>query len=226
MAPHASLLVSIAADKVGHQIAVELAGLAVSVVALAVSLVTAWLTLFKMGTVKMTQPTVVYFGPDGSARRGERHEKIFLRTLLYCTSKRGRIIESMLLCVFRDHKEPTYFNVWVYGDDALRRGSGLFIPEEGVTTNLHFLLPFDGSAKFAFEAGEYRLRVMASLVGDVGATILQDLTLNVTDEHAEALRQPGKGLYFDWGLDADRYRAHIRAETESARFGSIESLFR
>jgi hypothetical protein len=36
----------------------------VSVLALAVSSVTAWLTLFRRGTVKMTQPTSIFFGPD------------------------------------------------------------------------------------------------------------------------------------------------------------------
>lgn len=202
----------------------EVAGLIVSIVALGVSIATAWLTLFKKGSVKMTQPTVVYFGPDGSSRRGERHEKVYLRTLLYCTSKRGRIIETMLLCVFREFTEPKYFNVWVYGDETLCRGSGLFIPEEGVTTNLHFLPPFDGKT-YTFEAGEYKLRVMASLVGDVAPTTLQDPTLNVTKELAEALNQPGKGLYFDWGLDDDRYHAHVRDAAESTRFDSIRSLF-
>ena len=36
--------------------------LAISVLSLFVSLTTAWLTLFRRGTVKMTQPTVIFLG--------------------------------------------------------------------------------------------------------------------------------------------------------------------
>jgi hypothetical protein len=42
----------------------------VSVLALAVSSVTAWLTLFRRGTVKMTQPTSIFFGPDSPRAAG------------------------------------------------------------------------------------------------------------------------------------------------------------
>ncbi|HEV3510866.1 MAG TPA: hypothetical protein VGS05_04120 [Candidatus Sulfotelmatobacter sp.] len=36
----------------------------ISILALSVSAITAWLTLFRRGTIKITQPTVIYFGPD------------------------------------------------------------------------------------------------------------------------------------------------------------------
>ena len=36
----------------------------IAVGSLPVSLTTAWLTLFRRGTVKMTQPTVIFFEPD------------------------------------------------------------------------------------------------------------------------------------------------------------------
>ena len=42
----------------------------ISSLALAVSAVTAWLTLFRRGALKMTQPTVIFFGPDGGPREG------------------------------------------------------------------------------------------------------------------------------------------------------------
>jgi hypothetical protein len=44
----------------------------ISCLALFISGLTAWLTLLRKGTVRMTQPTVVYFGPDGG------HEKMML----------------------------------------------------------------------------------------------------------------------------------------------------
>jgi hypothetical protein len=43
---------------------VDPVSLAISTLSLAVSAVTAWLTLFRRGTVKMTQPTVIFFGPE------------------------------------------------------------------------------------------------------------------------------------------------------------------
>ncbi len=37
----------------------------ISCLTLVISAITAWLTLLQKGTVRMTQPTVIYFGPDG-----------------------------------------------------------------------------------------------------------------------------------------------------------------
>jgi hypothetical protein len=51
----------------------------------------------------------------------------------------------------------------VYGEDSLARGSGLYVGENGVVCDHHFLLPDDGT-KFDFLRGEYKLEVYASLV--------------------------------------------------------------
>lgn len=68
----------------------------VSILALAVSSATAWLTLFRRGTVKMTQPTVIFLGPEIPRSPNEPPSpKIYLRTLLFSTSKRWRVIQSM-----------------------------------------------------------------------------------------------------------------------------------
>ena len=124
----------------------------ISLLALAVSSVTAWLTLFRRGTVKMTQPTVIFFGPDTPRSRCETPlPKIFLRTLLFSTSKRGRVIESMHVALSRNETHQN-FNIWVYGDEKLVRGSGLFVGETGVAANHHFLAPRDGSC-FHFTEG-------------------------------------------------------------------------
>src|SRR5215210_1514775 len=117
----------------------ETISIVISCLALTVSGITAWLTLFRKGAVKMTQPTVIFFGPDMD---GE--PKVFLRTLLYCTAKRGQILESMFVRVRRFESSQT-FNIWVYGDGPLARGSGLYVGQEGVTCNHHFLLPKDGT---------------------------------------------------------------------------------
>jgi len=112
------------------------ASLTISAFALCVSSVTAWLTLFRRGTVKMTQPTVIYFGPDvlGMAKGGM--PKVYLRSLLFSTSKRGRVIESMHISLSRNETRQT-FNIWIYGEERLMRGSGLFVGETGVSCIQH-----------------------------------------------------------------------------------------
>ena len=180
----------------------------ISVLALTVSAMTAWLTLFRRGTVKMTQPTVIYFGPDAPRARDDGPpSKVYLRALLFSTSRRGRIIESMHVSLARNETHQT-FNIWVHGDEKLVRGSGLFVGESGVAANHHFLTPKDGST-FQFSAGRYRLDVYARLLGDGNSTLLFSQELEVAPDVAAALKEPGTGLYFDWGADSSRYLAHV-----------------
>lgn len=100
----------------------------ISLFALVVSVATAWVTWFRKGELRMTQPTVIFFGPDGSSRPGQRrHLKVFLRTLLYSTSRRGQTVESLHVNLQRGESRQN-FSIWVYGDERLARGSGLFVP--------------------------------------------------------------------------------------------------
>jgi hypothetical protein len=100
------------------------------------------------------------------------------------------------------------FNIWVYGEERLVRGSGLFVGETGVEANHHFLTPKDANA-FRFIEGNYRLDVFAQLLGDDRQTKLFSQALEITREHAAALTDPNAGLYFDWGPDSSRYLPHI-----------------
>src|ERR1700738_3748386 len=131
----------------------------ISATALLLSTTTAWLTLFRRGQVRMTQPTVIFFGPDGGTPVRDARPKVFLRTLLFSTSKRGRVVESLHVRLSRGESRQN-FTIWVYGDDKLVRGSGLFIGETGVATNHHSLLPED-APPFRFTAGIYLLEVFA-----------------------------------------------------------------
>lgn len=196
------------------------ASIVISVLALVISALTAWLTLFRRGTVKMTQPTVIYFGPD-RGRHGEISPppKVFLRTLLFSTSKRGRVIESMHASLARNETIQN-FNIWVYGDDKLVRGSGLFVGETGVSANHHFLTPKDGN-HFRFLAGRYRLEVFAKILGDKQQTLLFNQEIEVTQDIATQLQEPLAGLYFDWGPDALRYIPHIQKHSEVANFADF-----
>jgi hypothetical protein len=188
---------------------VDPVSIAISVLSLAVSSLTAWLTLFRRGVVKMTQPTIIFFGPDRPRSRDERPPpKIYLRTLLFSTAKRGRIVESMHVSLSRNETHQN-FNIWVYGErEKLVRGSGLFVGETGVAANHHFLTPKDGNS-FQFTEGRYKLDVVAHLLGDRTPTPLFSQTLDITRKQAAALECRTAGLYFDWGPDSSRYLPHI-----------------
>ena len=181
---------------------------AISCLALGVSGATAWLTFFRKGQLVMTQPTTVFFGPDGPMfDRGKN--KVYLRTLLYSTAKRGHVIESLYLSLHRGETKQN-FNVWVYGEKGdLKRGSGLYIPQEGVTFDHHFLLPADG-VNFAFLEGSYTLSVYARLVGQRLSTQLLTVQLSISESQASSLSQPRTGIFFDYGPDQQRYHAHLQ----------------
>jgi hypothetical protein len=176
----------------------------ISCFALLVAGLTAWLTFFRKGKLLMTQPTVIFFGPDSPKKN-----KIYLRTLLYCTAKRGQVIESLYVSLQRNESKQN-FNIWVYGDeDNLKRGSGLFVPQEGVASDHNFLLPEDG-ANFDFLAGTYNLRVFAKIVGKQSSLELLSINLLITESLATKLADSHTGLYFDWGPDQQSYHPHIR----------------
>jgi hypothetical protein len=155
----------------------------------------------------MTQPTVIFFGPEPSrVRGGSALPKVYLRTLLFATSKRGRVIESMYVALARSDAHQN-FNIWVYGErHQLVRGSGLFVGETGIAANHHFLVP-DGS--FAFMEGHYKLDLFARLLGDDKDRRLFSQELTISPEIAASLAEPDTGVYFDWGPDSGRYLPHV-----------------
>ena len=180
----------------------------ISGLALVVSSITAWLTLFRPGDLSMTQPTVVFLGPDGGRRNSEApRRKVFLRTLLYSTARRGQTIESMHVNLQRAETKQN-FSIWVYGDESLARGSGMHIGAEGVACNHHFLLPEDGADFYLLE-GQYTLRVYAKRVADRNPRELACLQLAITESQARELESDDAGIYFDWGPDQQAYHAHV-----------------
>lgn len=178
----------------------------ISILSLCLSALIAWLTLLRSGTVKMTQPTVIYFGPDNPRGNEPALPKVFLRTLLFATSKRGRVVESIHVSLARNETQQN-FNIWVYGDDKLVRGSGLFVGETGVAANHHFLAPKD--ANFHFTKGRYRIVVYAKLLGDHSKKMLFSQIVEISAEAASQLTVGDCGLYFDWGPDSLSYLPHI-----------------
>ena len=181
----------------------ELSSLTISLLALAISSAAFWLTLLRRGDVRMTSPTVVYFGPDAGAGG---LPKLFLRTLLYSTSPRGRVVEQIWVRLRRGETQQN-FSIWVYGDEKLSRGSGLFVGPEGVAANRHFLLPKD-TPDLNFYAGDYVLEVHAEIAGDKKSRLLHGVHLSLPERLTAALKEPDTGVYFDWGPDSRAYHAH------------------
>ena len=179
----------------------------ISILSFIVSVLTIWLTFFRKGHLKMTKPTIIFFGPDGPKYDGG-FNKIYLRTLFYSTSKSGQVIESLYVSINRNESKQN-FSIWIYGEKGnLKRGSGIFIPMEGVTYDHNFLLPRDGFS-FDFLPGLYKLNIFAKIVGKTKADLLCSVDLDISEKQSSELKENGTGIYFDWGPDQQKYYSHI-----------------
>lgn len=182
----------------------QILSLIVACLAFGVSAVTAWLTLVRRGNLRMTRPSLVGFLYDQPA--GE--PKVFFRSLLFTTGKRGHIVESLYLRVRRDESSQV-LNFWMYGDSRpLLIGSGLRVTEDGIAANHHFL-PSKDENSFAFVAGEYVIEVYGRIILASTPVLLSSVKLTLTDELALALRNKSNGVMFTWGPDSQKYRAHV-----------------
>ncbi len=177
--------------------------LAISLVALTISGLTFWLTKIKSGVLKMTRPTVIFFGPDGV---GEEQKKVFIRTLLYSTSDKGKYVQNMFVRLQRGESVQN-FNVWVYDNNGLVRGSGLFVNKNGIACNHHFLMPKDGT-KYNFLAGEYLLQIYVESVDESPRKIFEQ-RLTLTKNQQEEMKTKKAGTYFDWAPNTQNYFSHI-----------------
>jgi hypothetical protein len=169
----------------------------VSVVSLVLSVTVAWLTLFRRGTLRMTQPVQVAFMYENDK------PKVFLRTLLYATGKRGYVIEGLYVKVKQPDSTQT-FGFWMYGErDALVVAGGLRITDEGVAFNHHFLKVSERDSSW-FPEGEYTISVYARLVNTRDPKLLSTISVGLTKEQATELHLLRGGL-FTWDPDAGRY---------------------
>ncbi|MGB7599833.1 MAG: hypothetical protein WBM24_05990 [Candidatus Sulfotelmatobacter sp.] len=167
----------------------------VSVISLAVSVTVAWLTLFRRGTLRMTQPVQVAFVYESEK------PKIFLRTLLYATGKRGYVIEGLYLQVKQPDSTQTY-GFWAYGErDALTVAGGLRITENGVAYNHHFL-KISGTSWFP--EGSYEIAVYARLVNRRSSKLLARIEVALTKEEATRLHLE-RGALFTWNPETHSY---------------------
>jgi len=88
------------------------------------------------------------------------------------------------------------------------------LEKQALWQNHHFLTPKDGSS-FHFTEGHYRLDVFAHLLGDEKLVRLFSQELDISREIAASLKEPGAGLYFDWGPDSSRYLLHVEKRLPS-----------
>jgi hypothetical protein len=182
---------------------VSVVSLTISGLALVVS-ITALLLALRRGNLRMTRPVLVGFLYD----LPEGGPKVFFRSMLYATGKRGHIVESLFLKVRRGESSRT-FNFWMYGETkALLIGSGLRVGEDGVASNHHFLPPKDEST-FSFFPGDYVIDVYARIVKRSATVRLSTVKLTLTESHAAVLRDHKRGILFTWEPEAQIYYAAV-----------------
>jgi hypothetical protein len=169
----------------------------VSTLALAISAVTAWLTLFRRGQLRMTKPTVMAFAHDGGK------PKIFIRALLYCTADRGRFVETMYANLRQGDTNAT-FAFWGYGESTqLVRGSGLFVGREGVSLYHHFVSLKDNFVEF--KPGKYTVDIFATTVGNPTPHKLTEFGIDLSGESAELLNNQNGATMFNWNPQSGGY---------------------
>ena len=183
----------------------------VSIVALAVSLFTLWFSVIRRGRVCSTHPSFVAFRYDFVGKKVPQ-AKIFLRSLLYSTGKRGHVVESLFLRVAEGRRRAE-FSFWGHGDKDLVRGSGLFVPESGVATNHHFN-PIDADELFLFSGGTYSLELVAKLVGRKRVTSLWKVTLEMPERAFDKSIARETAIFFSWSPEQGRYIASVEKRSE------------
>jgi hypothetical protein len=183
---------------------VATASFIVALISMGVAATTAWLTLWQRGTVKMVRPSLIAF----LDARGTDGPKVWFRTLMYSTSRRGGVIESMYVRLRRGESQQN-FSFWVCGEKGdLAGGCGLYVAHTGIALNHHFVLPKDGS-RFEFLPGDYIIDVFCVLVGSDSPLLLAHIPLHLTEPHAQSLKDQDENVYFDWWPDSARYNAHV-----------------
>ena len=151
----------------------------ISVAAFLVSLFNLWFSVLRRGTICSTHPSFIAIRYDFVGRRVPL-AKVFARPLLYSTGKRGNVIEHLFIRV-KGGGRQIEFSFWGYGEtDHLVIGSGLSVPESGISTNHHFN-PVTNDELFLFSGGDYTLELVANVVGHSFPVSLWTVDVTVPD---------------------------------------------
>jgi len=145
-----------------------------------------------------------------------RQAEIFLRTLLFTTATKGRVIENMFLRVHQPI--GTYvFDFWGHTESGkLTLGSGLFVGATGVASDHHFNSRH-GSDDFIFHPGAYRVEVFGTTVGKSRARKLMEVAFNVNGQQAaELVRILNAELFLFWNADTHAYEGLLERSSKPA----------
>lgn len=184
----------------------EIVSTIIAVIALSVSLFTAWYTILRRGSVRSTHPSFVGYRYDFVGKNVPQ-AKVFLRTLLFSTAKRGWVVESLFLRVSEGGRNEE-FSFWEHGDKELVRGSGMFVPESGVVTNHHFT-PFNTDTLFRFSQGTYNLELVAKLVGKDRLVSLWSIELDIPSGVFDTTIARDSTVFFSWSSEKKRYVSSV-----------------
>jgi len=87
------------------------------------------------------------------------------------------------------------FILWGYGDQNLAVGGGIFVGEQGLVANHHFLnSPLN--APYQFKNGACRLEVFAKLIDRTKSLLLFSTDLFINEEQCAALSHPRNSIIF------------------------------
>lgn len=182
-------------------------GAVISLLSLGVSVVTMYFAWLRRGSLRMTKPSILFFGFDETPKRTA---KVFIRTLLYSSSAKGQVIETMYAKLYFGGNEQI-FSFWGYMEtNELMPGSGLFVGQTGVVASHHFVQSAHHPT-YQFAAGTYAVEVYASLVGQKAPIRLARISLTVDSRQAEALGS-GSGVLFELQPDSGSYVGHLNNE--------------
>ena len=185
--------------------------LLISVASLLLSGYAIWVTQFNHGRLKMTQPTLLCMKREFPSAR----PKIFLRTCLFTTGNKGRVIENMFLKV-RQTQGTYRFDFWGHTENGkLTLGSGLFVGSTGLASDHHFNPREHSGAEFLFIDGDYVVDVFATVVGRGKVEHLSTLNFTVNSlQAAELIQIPTRELYLLWNADTHSYDGHVRHDNK------------
>jgi hypothetical protein len=194
--------------------------LVISVASLLLSAYAIWVTQFNHGRLKMTRPSLLCLKREFPGAR----PKIFLRSCLFTTGTKGRVIEQMFLNV-RNGQGAFVFDFWGHTEQGkLTLGSGLFVGSTGVVSDHHFN-PREGTYDdFLYVDGEYTLDVFATIAGQRKARKLLTMTFSVGSEQAaEVIQIPTREMYLLWNADSQRYDVHVRHDNKPLEHDALAS---
>lgn len=176
----------------------------VSAISLLVSVTVAWLTLFRRGALHMTRPVQIAFVFENLK------PKVFLRTLLYTTGKRGYVTRGALV---ESPARRLWAYIWILGIWGAQRahGCGLRVTDGGFAYNHHFLQSSE-SDDFHFSEGEYEIKVYARVVNRRSAKLLSRVELTLPKDAATRMYLETSGVLFTWNPDTQTYNPTLSPE--------------